>query len=479
MTLAPSGAGGDKPIAMASAPDPTDAPTSATTLARHQSGAGEATIFATATGPGGAIAVMRVSGAATAALVATLAGRLPAPRVATLRKLRAADGTLLDRGLVLFNPAPRSYTGEDYAELHVHGGRAVRAALAEALLALGARPAEPGEFSRRAFGNGRLGLLEAEAVADLIAAETEAQRRLALAGAEGAAAAAIAGWRDALIGLMARQAALIDFADEDLPDETDAALTRDIAALAGTLRRAAGAAEGASRLREGLDIVVLGAPNAGKSTLVNAIAGEEVAIVSEIPGTTRDAVGTRVAIAGVPVRLTDTAGLRASDDAIEAEGVRRARARGAAADLVLALAAPPDFAFPEAAEGVAVLRVATKRDLTDRDARGADPWAGGPPACVLAVSAATGQGMGALLARIEAEVERLTARSDAASLARPRQIACLREMIAALDAARAETTPELRAEELQAAANALARLTGAIGVEDVLDRVFASFCIGK
>ena len=454
---------------MAHQSDPTES--SQTAIASAQIAPGEATVFAIATGPGGAIAVIRMSGQGTRDLLARLVWRLPDPRFAALRALRGPDGTLLDRGIVLFNPAPQSYTGEDYAELHIHGGRAVRSAVAEALVAFGARPAEPGEFSRRAFGNGRLGLLEAEAVADLIAAETEAQRRLALSGAEGAASGDVAAWRATLIDLMARQAALIDFADEDIPVEVEADLTSDIAAFAATLRNAAGSAEGASRLREGLEIVVLGAPNAGKSTLVNAIAGEEVAIVSDTPGTTRDAIGTRVAIAGVPVRLTDTAGLRDSSDAIEAEGVRRARARGASADLILALAAPPDFAFPETPEGIAAIRIATKQDLAGPNAA--------VPEGALAVSAVTGQGMKALIARIEAEVERLTARSDATALARPRQIACLRDMIAALDAAIAETTPELRAEELQAASNALARLTGAIGVEDVLDRVFASFCIGK
>lgn len=425
-------------------------------------------IFAPASGVGGAISLLRLSGAGVAAVIGSLAGPLPAPRRTSLRSFRDGRSKIIDRGLLLWFPGPASVTGEDYAELHLHGGRAVRAAMAEALVALGARPAEPGEFSRRAFLNGRLDLLEAEGIADLIDAETEAQRRLALEQAGGAMSRALGGWRGRLVGLMAQLAALIDFADEDLPESVEAEMRAAMGRLRDEIRTAIGAGLAAERLREGIEIVVLGAPNAGKSTLVNAIAGEDIAIVSEIPGTTRDAIGVRLDIGGIPVRLVDTAGLRQSDDAIEAEGVRRAEAHARRADFLLLCSAAPDFLLPEAPEDVASIRVATKADLV-----------GAVPEGVLAVSAKTGAGLPELLAALRERIETLVERGAGPALPRPRQIACLRDMAAALDRALLVGEPELRAEELQAAASALARLTGAIGVEDVLDQVFSSFCIGK
>ena len=285
------------------------------------------TIFAPITGRGGAVTVLRLSGPATLAIIAALAQKLPSPRHAGLRKL-VWQGRLLDTALVVTFPGPNSFTGEDCAELSLHGGRAVLAAVSEALIAAGARPAEPGEFSRRAHLNGRLDLLEAEAMADLIAAETEAQRRLAVEGA-GALQQSCCALAEELRQVMAQQEALIDFPDEDLPPEVEARLLGRIAALAAEMHRALAAAPAAERLREGLEFVILGPPNAGKSTLMNALAGEDVAIVSAIPGTTRDIVGTRVDFGGVPVHLTDTAGLRDTEDEIEAEGVRRARHRAA------------------------------------------------------------------------------------------------------------------------------------------------------
>jgi tRNA modification GTPase len=425
-------------------------------------------IFANATGAGGAIAVFRLSGAGVAGVVAALAGRVPVARRAMLCRFCDSAGALIDQGLVLWFPGPASVTGEDYAELHVHGGRAVAAALTAALIGQGARPAEPGEFSRRAFGNGKLDLLQAEGIADLIAAETQGQRRLALDQAEGAMSAAIAAWRVRLIGLMARQAALIDFADEDLPPAVEAAMLDDLAALRGEFGAAIAGGVAAERLREGIDIVVLGSPNAGKSTLVNAIAGEDIAIVSDTPGTTRDIIGVRLDFGGVPVRLVDTAGLRDARDAIEAEGVRRAAMQAARADLVMLCAGAPDFVFPTAPGAARLLRIATKADLATH-----------VPAGTLAVSAQTGAGMPALLAALHDEVASLVARGAGPALPRPRQIACLRDMAEALDRAMLITEPELRAADLQAAADALARLVGVIGVEDVLDQVFSSFCIGK
>ncbi len=425
-------------------------------------------IFATASGVGGAIAVVRLSGAGIDPIVRALSGTLPAPRRASVRRFHDGEGRLIDQGLLIRFPGPASVTGEDYAELHTHGGRAVAAALTATLIALGARPAEPGEFSRRAFGNGKLDLLQAEGIADLIGAETEAQRVLALDQAGGAMSEAIGAWRGRLVGLMARQAALIDFADEDLPPDVEAAMLADIDALHLDVMAAIGAGVAAERLREGVDIVVLGAPNAGKSTLVNVLAGEDVAIVSDTPGTTRDAIGVRLDLGGVPVRLVDTAGLREAADAIEAEGIRRAEAHARRADFLILCAAAPDFVVPAAPAGVPALIVATKADL-----------AGACPDGALAVSAQTGAGVVALVAALTEHVAALVARGAGPALPRPRQIACLRDMAAALERAMAVAEPELRAADLQAAADALARLVGVIGVEDVLDQVFSSFCIGK
>jgi tRNA modification GTPase len=419
------------------------------------------TIFAPITGRGGAVVTLRLSGPQAFSITASLAGGLPAPRRASLRRLRHG-GRVLDEALVVLFPAPRSFTGEDVVELSLHGGRAVLAAVSEALTALGARPAEAGEFSRRAFEAGRMDLLQAEAMADLIAAETEAQRQQAL---EGGLQGRYAAWREELRQLIARQEALIDFPDEDLPEGVAGGLLQGIGDLRDEMQAALEAAPAAARLRAGLEFVILGPPNAGKSTLLNALAGEEVAIVSATRGTTRDAVGVRLDLGGVPVHLTDTAGLRETEDAIEAEGVRRARARAAAADFVI-LAAAPGEAFPPPPPGAAVLRVRTKADL--------DPGAPG-----MRVSARTGEGMAALRERLTAEARALTDLHGAVAPSRPRQLACLRDTVMALDMALELAEPELRGEELRAAAQALARLAGTIGMEEILDAVFAGFCIGK
>ncbi len=352
-------------------------------------------------------------------------------------------------------------------EISLHGGRAVLAAMSEALVALGARPAEAGEFSRRAFLNGRLDFLQAEAMADLIAAETEAQRRQAIEGAD-ALQEACERWREALRLVMARQEALIDFPDEDLPVEVEARLVRDIKVLLEELEAVMADAPRSARLREGLEFVILGPPNAGKSTLLNALAGADVAIVSDLPGTTRDAVGARVDLGGVPVHVTDTAGLRETDDAIELEGISRARARGEAADLVIAVAAAPAPVFAEVPAGVETLYVVTKADLLELK-----------PLGFLNVSAKTGEGVDGLLRELARIAGRLTDWKGAPALARPRQLACVRDMAAALARALAAEEPELRGEELRAAAGAIGRLTGVIGVEAVLDAVFSGFCIGK
>jgi tRNA modification GTPase len=323
------------------------------------------TIYALASGAGrAAVAVLRLSGPEAGPVLARLAGGLPPPRRASLRRLRH-EGEVLDQALVLWFPAPASYTGEDSAELHLHGGPAVVAAVSDAIVQGGARPAEPGEFTRRAFLNGRLDLTAAEGIADLIAAETEAQRRQALHQAEGGLARQLAGWSAALLRLLARQEAFIEFEEEDLPDNLDA----EVAEAAGLLRAEMAALldEGrrGERLREGLSITILGAPNAGKSSLLNALVGREAAIVSARAGTTRDVVEARLVVAGVPVTLADTAGLREADDEIEAEGIRRALARAEQAELRLLLFAgdaPPDAATLALA-GPDSIVIQTKADL--------------------------------------------------------------------------------------------------------------------
>ena len=423
------------------------------------------TIFAPASGAGlAAIAVLRLSGPATAAVLRALAGSAPSPRRASLRRLRTRAGETLDHAMVLWFPGPASYTGEDAAELHLHGGRAVTEAVAAALLAAGARPAEPGEFTRRAFLNGKLDLLAAEAVADLVEAETEAQRRQALRQLEGALGDLCRGWADRLLALMAREEALIDFPDEDLPPALAAEAEAARATLAAELAAHLDDAHRGERLREGLVFAVTGPPNVGKSSLVNTLAEREVAIVSPHPGTTRDALETRLILGGAPVTLVDTAGLRAAADPIEAEGIRRARAHAAAADLVLALAEAGTS--PSVTPGA--LAIATKTDL-----------GGAVPDGALGISTRTGAGLAALRARLAAEAARLTAAAGPPPLTRARHRAALTTARDALVAAGAAPAPELRAEELRQALRALGAITGAVDAETVLGAIFSRFCIGK
>lgn len=434
-----------------------------------------ATIFALASGAGrAAVAVLRISGPGSAAVVQALAGRLPPPRHASLRRLRNAAGEVLDQALVLWFPAPGSYTGEDSAELHLHGGPAVVAAVAEALVATGARPAEPGEFTRRAFLHGKLDLTGAEGIADLIEAETEAQRRQALRQAGGALSRLYAGWAERLTRLLARQEAFIEFEDEDLPGDLDARVAADAAALAAELTAHLQDGGRGERLRDGLAFAIIGAPNAGKSSLLNALAGREAAIVSARAGTTRDVVEVRLALGGVPVTLADTAGLREAGDEIEAEGIRRARQRAGEAALVLALFAcdaPPD-AETLAALPPDALVIASKADL------GVVPRtiAGRPP---LVLSVRTGAGVEALRARLAEEAARLAGLTTAAAITRPRHRAAVQEALHWLSVLADAPMPELRAEALRAAVSALGRITGRVGVEQVLDLVFGEFCIGK
>ncbi len=426
------------------------------------------TIFAVASGAGqAAIAVMRLSGPDSRRILAALCGRVPPPRRLSLRRL--GD---IDEATVAWLPSPGSYTGEDSAEFFLHGGRAVLTGIADALVALGARPAEPGEFTRRAFLNGRMDLTEAEAVHDLIAAETEAQRRQALRQLDGALGTLYGGWADRLRVLLAQQEALIDFLDEDLPPEVEAQVRAELAALSREVTAHLDDGRRGERLREGLVFAVTGRPNVGKSSLVNALAERDVAIVSAIPGTTRDALETRVVLGGVPVTLVDTAGLRDAGDEIEAEGVRRARARAAAADLVIMVeqaTPPPPVPFPqgEGESGIGIL-VANKIDL-----------GGLVPAGAVAISALTGEGLAELRARLADAARTLTESAGPPPLTQARHRAALQEAAARLAGAQTADLPELRAEDLRLALRALGRITGSVGVEDILDTLFARFCIGK
>jgi tRNA modification GTPase len=374
-------------------------------------------------------------------------------------------GVVLDQALVLWMPGPATYTGEDCVELHLHGGRAVIEAVAGALVSWGLRPADPGEFTRRAFLNGRMDLLEAEAVHDLIAAETEAQRRQALRQMDGALGAIYRDWADRLRGALAYQEALIDFPDEDLPPDVEARLLatlrdirREIAAHLDDRRRG-------EKLRDGLFFAIAGAPNVGKSTLINALADRDVAIVSPVPGTTRDVLETRVILGGVPVTLVDTAGLRETSDPIEAEGVRRALARVGDADLVLTLAEAGGVVPDPVPPGLLVL---TKTDLMPR-ASGGD----------LRISVLTGDGMAELRDRLSAAARSMTESNGPPALTQARHRSALGNAVEHLGAAEEADLPELRGEDLRLALRCLGRITGHVGVEDILDTVFSRFCIGK
>jgi len=517
------------------------------------------TIVALASGrPPAAIAVIRLSGRRAAATVQALCGRLPPPRHASLATFRdPRSGEALDQGLVLFLPGPASPTGEDVAEFHVHGGRAVVAAMLDALTALpGVRLAEPGEFTRRAFFAGRMDLAAVEGLADLVAADTDAQRRQALAQASGVLGIRVTAWRLHILEARALAEASLDFADEDdVATDAFGQARAAAAALRDDIAAALAASGGGERLREGFRVVVLGPPNAGKSSLVNALARREVAIVTEEAGTTRDLIEVHLDLGGWPVIVTDTAGLREAAGLVEAEGIRRARARAEDADLVLWLSAADAPKEPPSDLPTAPLQVVlTKADLASAPMRrgphpalratlswllpgegsvvtveksAADgmaedaastpdpitghaleasaihpllPAEGGekvpegrmraaresateaervasPP---LAISTRTGAGLADLVAFIADRAATNLAGGEAAVLVRARHREAAETALAALDRATAPAaSPELVAEDLRLASEALGRIVGAVGVEDVLGQIFSAFCIGK
>jgi tRNA modification GTPase len=439
------------------------------------------TIFALSSGrPPVAIAVVRVSGPRARTALETLAGRVPEPRRARFARLRdRPGGDVLDEAVTLWFPGPNSETGEDVAEFQVHGGRAVIAAVIGALGRIdGLRPAEPGEFTRRAFENGRLDLTAVEGLADLIYAETEAQRRQAYRQLAGILGQRAETWRGRLIDAQALVEAGIDFSDEaDVPEKllepalaTARALRDEVAAALADENRG-------ERLREGLVVAIAGPPNAGKSSLMNRLAQRDVAIVTPHAGTTRDVIEVHLDLGGYPVTLLDTAGIRETQDPVEVEGVRRARARAQAADLVLWVTdATTDAGDIGQAGGAEVWQVRNKIDLL-----GADPVPS-QTGRTLAVSALTGAGLPELIAAFARHAEAALAGAETSLVTRERHRVALRKVVEALDRALAEGPAgreDIVAEELRLAGRELGRLTGRVDVEDVLDVIFRDFCIGK
>ncbi|MDX2224694.1 MAG: tRNA uridine-5-carboxymethylaminomethyl(34) synthesis GTPase MnmE [Rhodospirillaceae bacterium] len=444
------------------------------------------TIFALASAPGRAgIAVIRVSGPKAAKALARLGVTGPPPPRRAARAVFSdpISGEALDDGLVIWFPAPHSFTGEDVAELHVHGGRAVIDSVLAALAGIGGlRPAEPGEFTRRAFDNDKLDLTQAEALADLVDAETRAQQRQALRQMGGALKELYDDWRQRMVQALAHLEAVIDFPDDDLPADVADKVWGEVRELERRIADHLDDARRGERIREGLSIAILGPPNAGKSSLLNALARREAAIVAATPGTTRDVIEVHMDLGGYAVTLADTAGLRAAGDAIEDEGIRRARRRAEAADIRLIVfdgaVYPARDRETETLIDDASLVVVNKSDLLDQgrewEIDADDGWR-----VTHFVSVLTGFGLSAMLQRLEALIKTKVEGGALAPLTRARHRRALEECLAALARSQTAALPELAAEDLRLAARALGRLTGRIDVEDVLDAVFRDFCIGK
>lgn len=440
------------------------------------------TIYALSSGAARAgVAVIRMSGSECEAVLAAMTGsRVPEPRYAALRKLRdLRDGAVLDEALVFWFPGPKSFTGEDMAELHLHGGRAIVAAMLDVLGAFdGLRMAEPGEFTRRAFDNGKLDLTVAEGLADLIDAQTEAQRRQALRQADGALMSIYDGWRAKLIYSLAMTEAALDFSDEgDVPGEVATKVRPDIEKLVSELKAHLDDGHRGEILRDGFQVVLAGPTNAGKSSLLNALARRDAAIVSDEAGTTRDVIEVRLDLGGYPVIVTDTAGFREAEGAIEREGIRRSIGEARKADLILWLV-PPDIADmpvpPDLKnETHKILRVLNKADLV--------PGMAKPEGIDAVISAKTGAGIDALTKWLTDEAAARIGSFENPAISNARQRRELETCFEALEAylVGKSSDIELRAEDLRVAARALGRITGRVDVEDVLDAIFSSFCIGK
>jgi tRNA modification GTPase len=447
----------------------------------------EQTIFALSSGkPPSAISIVRLSGPQAGAMLGSLVGKMPVSRMATRVTLRDARRQPIDDAVVLWFPAPASVTGEDVAELHVHGGRAVLAAVFAALSAFAdARAAEPGEFTRRAFENGKLDLTEAEGLDDLIHADTDRQRRQALRQLKGLLGDKARHWRDQIIEASALIEAGIDFSDEgDVPTELIAPALAKVKTLLAEIEEVLAAQGRSERLREGLVVAIAGPPNVGKSTLMNQLARRDVAIVSPYAGTTRDVIEVQLDLDGYPVTVIDTAGIRVTNDPVEQEGVRRARVRAAEADLVLWMSDPEHETNPDRGD-VPVWRVRNKIDLREHGlaVTANDPAGIFQPgsATSFKISASRGDGIGELIAAIVAFAQESLGSDEEALIGRERQRKLLEETAAALrrSIGSAGKGEELAAEDLRVANYSLGRLLGRVDVEDILDVIFSQFCVGK
>ena len=449
-----------------------------------------ATIFALSSAPGKAgIAVLRVSGPQAAAAARALSGRaeLPPRKAVTVRLRDPRSGETLDHGLVLLFKGKCSYTGEDLAEFHVHGGRAVVAGVVDALASLpGLRPAAPGEFTRRAFEHGKLDLTAAEAIADLVEADTAVQRRQALRQQEGALAALYDSWRDKLLQALSLAEAAIDFAEEELPCSLYKQLHSIIDSITPCIQSHLSDAHRGERLRAGLQLVILGPPNSGKSSLLNILARREAAIVATTAGTTRDVIEVSLDLGGYPVTLADTAGLRDSVDDVESEGVRRARARAESADLKILLFDGEHWPALDATTAAFLddrsLVVLNKSDLLE-DQQEKKVITEFTSRYLHLISCLTGVGIDDFLHCLEEEIARRYRPLEDPVITRARHREALEDCLEALErylsAGGQDAASELGAEDLRLAARSLGRITGRIEVEDILDRIFGQFCIGK
>lgn len=432
------------------------------------------TIFALSSGglPSG-VAVIRLSGPQVRDAIIALAGDIPLPRRAVLRNLRNAEGITLDHGLVLFFTEPASFTGEDSAEFQIHGGRAVVSAILHALAAVpGLRQAEAGEFSRRAFINGKIDLTGAEGLADLIAAETEAQRRLAIENVDGGQKSLYDTWRTRLLHARAQIEAELDFSDEsDVIETISETSLHNLRRLADDIQLHIDGFSAAEIIRDGFKVVLIGPPNAGKSSLLNALAKREVAIVTDTPGTTRDLIEVSLDLQGIKVIITDTAGIRQTDDNVEIIGVRKALEAAEKADLVLKL-------FDQSADEIdstidtdpkPILSVATKIDLGQHQIRD----------CDYRISAITGEGLEQLVEGIASHAQTAATSTSNVIPTRLRHVTLLRTTRESILQACEAFEPELQAEELRHASDSLGKITGSVDVEELLGVIFSEFCIGK
>lgn len=432
------------------------------------------TIYALSSGaPPAGVAIVRVSGSRVPDVLQAMCSELPKPRHATLKWIRDRNGHAIDQALVLFFPVPHSFTGEDCAEFHLHGGRAVIQAAQSALSAFGLRQAEAGEFSRRAFDNGKLDLVQVEGLADLVSAETEMQRRLAVEQSNGGLSKLYQSWMQQLTRARALIEAELDFPEEeDIPGAVGERAWGMVAEIAAGIRAHLEGQKAAEIIRDGFKVVIAGRPNAGKSSLLNALVKRDAAIVTEVAGTTRDLISVDLDLHGYLVKLVDTAGLRETSDVVEAEGVRRARLSIADADLVLLLKDASDKGPDEVIYAdVPIVRLRSKADLAPENY----------DSDVISISSLTGFGFDSLTKRIFSAVSEAATSSGHAMVARQRQVDLLRDTLSILDLCNQDAglDIELRSEYLRQAGHLLGKLVGFVDTEDLLDVIFSEFCVGK